>query len=324
MKISIIVPVYNVEQYVQQCLESILNQKSSSLEVELIIVNDGSTDNSASIARRCVEGLQYVKIIDQHNQGLSMARNNGLQIATGDYVWFVDSDDWIAHDAINAVEKIVCSNELDSIIISSLTVQNNTSFIKKEYQQAAEKYYTGKDVLAQEIVPTGVPYSIYSRKFLMDNDLKMKAGIVNEDCEFTSRSYYLVQKTYVSNHIFYYRRGDNPNSITHVINAKKVFDYFIVIESLFKFSSEAVRKEDQFIFRNTITRHLNSMLLEARYLAPNHIKEFKRRLAMQKNIYRYIIQSPRLKYKIEGLLFYLFPKDVLLTHKLLNNIYPRK
>ena len=95
-KISIIIPVYNVEKYVKKCIESVINQEYTNLEI--IIVNDGSTDNSGDICDYYANKDKRIILIHQENQGLSMARNNGLDIATGEYIGFVDSDDWIAPD----------------------------------------------------------------------------------------------------------------------------------------------------------------------------------------------------------------------------------
>lgn len=108
MKLSIIVPMYNVEKYIQRCLSSIINNKGFLENCELIVVNDGTKDNSESIARKIIEGLPNTQIIVQENQGLSAARNIGLSRAIGEYVWFIDSDDWIEPDAIKSL-----MNEID-------------------------------------------------------------------------------------------------------------------------------------------------------------------------------------------------------------------
>ena len=96
IKVSIIVPVYNVEKYLAQCLDSLINQTLK--EIEIICVNDGSKDNSAKILTAYAQKYVRIKIINQTNQGLSAARNNGISVATGEYIGFVDSDDWVDID----------------------------------------------------------------------------------------------------------------------------------------------------------------------------------------------------------------------------------
>ena len=91
--ISVIIPVYGVEKYIAQCLESVINQKYKNLEI--IVVNDGTKDRSAEIAKEYAAKDSRIKVFDFENGGLSVARNRGLEIATGDYISYIDSDDWI-------------------------------------------------------------------------------------------------------------------------------------------------------------------------------------------------------------------------------------
>ena len=95
-KVSVIVPVYNVEKYLSRCLESLINQ--SLKDIEIICINDGSTDNSLQILKQFAYKDNRIKIINQTNSGQSVARNKGLAIASGKYIGFVDSDDWIDND----------------------------------------------------------------------------------------------------------------------------------------------------------------------------------------------------------------------------------
>ena len=95
MILSIIIPVYNVEKYVEKCIRSCENQDIPKENYEVIVVNDGSPDGSLAIVERLANEFSNIKVINQENKGLSMARNTGLEAAKGEYVWFVDSDDWI-------------------------------------------------------------------------------------------------------------------------------------------------------------------------------------------------------------------------------------
>ena len=95
MKISLIIPVYNVEQYLEKCLLSCLDQDLPQSDYEIIVVNDGSPDGSLAIAERIAATATNITVVSQENGGLSAARNTGLEIAKGKYVWFIDSDDTI-------------------------------------------------------------------------------------------------------------------------------------------------------------------------------------------------------------------------------------
>ena len=103
MMLSIIIPVYNVERYVEKCIRSCEMQDVT--DFELVVVNDGSTDNSLSIVEQVSKEYENIAIITQKNQGLSAARNAGLQVARGEYVWFVDSDDWIEPNCLGRITK---------------------------------------------------------------------------------------------------------------------------------------------------------------------------------------------------------------------------
>ena len=108
MKLSIIIPVYNTEKYIKQCIESVTAIKD--IETEIIVVNDGSTDSSKDILEEYTEKNDRIKVITQKNQGASAARNTGIKASTGDYIYFLDSDDWI--DTVS-FEKIIKELEND-------------------------------------------------------------------------------------------------------------------------------------------------------------------------------------------------------------------
>ena len=109
--ISVVVPVYNVEQYLKKCLDSIIKQKYNNLEI--IIVNDGSTDNSQKICQEYVKKDKRIKLITQKNQGLSAARNTGIDNAHGKYISFVDSDDYLDLEFINELYNTIIENKSD-------------------------------------------------------------------------------------------------------------------------------------------------------------------------------------------------------------------
>ena len=110
-KISIIVPIYNIEKYLPRCLDSILAQTYKNLEV--ILVDDGSVDNSGMIADKYARKDQRIKVIHQVNQGVSVARNTGIDLATGDYIGFVDGDDYIEPDMYEILMRIIDEQQVD-------------------------------------------------------------------------------------------------------------------------------------------------------------------------------------------------------------------
>ena len=111
--LSIIVPVYNVEEYIQKCINSILSQ--NYLDFELILIDDGSTDNSGKICDEFASENKKIKVIHQENGGLSNARNTGIKNAVGHYLWFIDSDDWIVGNAFSIIVQELKENNLEML-----------------------------------------------------------------------------------------------------------------------------------------------------------------------------------------------------------------
>ncbi|HCN11492.1 MAG TPA: hypothetical protein DIS75_04025 [Chryseobacterium sp.] len=150
MKISVIIPVYNVERYLKQCLESVITQTFRNLEI--ILVNDGSTDGSAQICNKFAKKDQRIKVIHQINGGVSSARNRGIKIANGDYITFVDSDDWLTSDMYeNMVSIIVSANLPEVVMCDFLNVKNNVS--EKVNANIRNGFYNKENII-NELYPT--------------------------------------------------------------------------------------------------------------------------------------------------------------------------
>ena len=149
--VSVIIPVYNVQDYIEQCLASVLNQTYRELEV--IMINDGSTDNSGILAKKIADSDVRCILITQKNGGLSNARNNGLARATGKYVYFLDSDDWIEN---NTFEILVNSAEVSNcdLVVHNVNVVDATTFDveKKRMLQVDYGLLSGLDSLEKDLL----------------------------------------------------------------------------------------------------------------------------------------------------------------------------
>src|SRR5699024_7703741 len=127
--LSIIVPVYNTEKYIETCLESLLNQDIDKSMYEIICVNDGSTDGSLAILKEYAKQYDNVVLIDKENEGVSIARNIGLEKARGDYVWFIDADDWVARQCFGVIKQEIAKYDPS-------VVQIGFDWIKAEWRIA--------------------------------------------------------------------------------------------------------------------------------------------------------------------------------------------
>jgi poly(ribitol-phosphate) beta-N-acetylglucosaminyltransferase len=129
MKLSIIIPVYKVEQYIEKCLLSLVHQDIAVSDYEIIVINDGSPDNSKEIAFDYEKKYSNISVIDQENQGVSVARNRGLDVAKGDYILFVDPDDTVFENSLNAILNRAIINNLDIMYLSLDSYDENDNFL---------------------------------------------------------------------------------------------------------------------------------------------------------------------------------------------------
>ena len=177
-KLSIIIPVYNVEKYLPKCLGSILKQPFKDLEV--ICVNDGSTDDSLEVLQKIKKNDDRVVIIDKKNEGSGIARNIGLSTAQGEYVYFIDSDDWLEDDVLAKI--IVKADELqtDILVFGGLSYYNGKGQNGAYSKNKLPKKYFGKVVSAKDIkkdifkFPSTAWTKLYRRSFLIKNEIKFQ------------------------------------------------------------------------------------------------------------------------------------------------------
>lgn len=228
MLLSIIIPVYKVEKYIGKTLDSISAQNDCLSNVEVIVVNDGTPDNSMEIVNAYTGKIQNLVIIEQSNGGLSSARNTGLKRAKGKYVWFVDSDDWLERDSIGRVTK-----ELNADIGKT----DIFCFKIREYGEAGdflcEKYFPFKDItylegtsfLLSSISFAPMQQYMIKREFLENNCLLFAEGVLHEDIEFAPKMLMKARQVCVIPEVSYCylrRSGDNITGNKNSINEKRL------------------------------------------------------------------------------------------------------
>ena len=185
-KISIIIPVYNVEKYLERCLNSIVNQ--TLYDLEIICINDGSPDNSLEILERYSKQDKRIKIINQENSGLSVARNTGMEIAVGEYIGFVDSDDWVDSNFYENLYNSAKKYNTDIAVASVLRERKKYSSYRIKYNN--EKVYTEKSEIFNACDCPNICYvwnKIYKTEFFKSQNLKFQEGMFFEDILFTTK-----------------------------------------------------------------------------------------------------------------------------------------
>jgi glycosyltransferase involved in cell wall biosynthesis len=262
-RITIVIPVYNVELYLRECLDSVLNQTFTDWEA--ICVNDGSVDGSAAILEEYAAKDYRLKVVTQANAGLSAARNTGLRRAQGDYVLFLDSDDWLEADALKVLSRRMDGE--DRLCFSGRRYHEETKIFnpadelpEKTYESGMD-YYNENALLPRDFAFVCVVLRVYRRFFLLENNLWFKEGIYHEDNLFTPLACYCAKKVSVVNVCLYNYRF-RANSITTTVNYKRLKDLIGIANELAAFFIPKQDFDKTVVYR-AITHHYQVVFLEA-------------------------------------------------------------
>lgn len=246
MKLSLILPVYNVEKYLGSCIESCLHQDIPKEEYEIIVVIDGSPDNSIDIAQTYASKNANIRIIERPNGGLSAARNTGLIHAQGEYVWFIDSDDFIENNCFKDITDTLQKENLDCLWIQWKQIDEHqsvlpqyTPYIKRNLQHVMD----GQEFMAKVLSNHLYAWSfIYRRDFLKREKLIFTEGMFYEDTDFALRALPLVRTIKLFDRVCYnylFRKG----SITHEISEKKLLDILTNASNEYKLYQKEKNKD---------------------------------------------------------------------------------
>lgn len=236
MTTSIIIPVYNVEEFLPECLDSILID--NHYDGEVICVNDGSTDGSSLILNQYANKYQNIRIITQSNKGLSEARNAGLREASGDYVFFIDSDDWIFPNVLHTIIDKISSE--DVVYFNSIIFQEETNQLLAPYEIAEHNHIDGQKYFATARIekrntPCVCVWSgVYNRRFLISNHLWNEPGIYHEDNYFTPKVLAIAKDVSCLNEYVYAYRCRTDGSITASCKPKHIQDLLFIARQLHK------------------------------------------------------------------------------------------
>lgn len=236
MQLSVIVPVYNVEKYIFSCIESIFKQRLDDSDFEVIIVNDGTNDRSMEIIKDFIQQHDNITVINQENQGLSVARNTGLKYAGGEYILFVDSDDLLIDNTLKLLLDCAVNSSADMVMGDFLKLTDKQ--IEKYIPSLSAKEsveMSGEEAFIQFLNPREcyVWRSLYRREFLNDNHISFIPGVYFEDVPFTTECYTKADRC-ISLPIPFYVYRQRPNSIVSSVNVKKLKDFNAVIEYLWQ------------------------------------------------------------------------------------------
>lgn len=318
MIFSLILPVYNVEKYIERCIESCCNQKNfDARDYEIIIVDDSTPDNSIVLVLKVLKKYPEinVKIISRPNGGLSAARNTGLQNAVGDYIWFIDSDDYIEKNSLSTLHKVITEHSgIEVITFGYRNVYSKLSIDCHPPHALFNRMSSGCDLIANTAFYAAWN-RIYNKKFLLDSGIKFVEGIIWEDGEFNLR---LLSRTYahycIPNILYNYVR--RPASIS---TSNKI--YLTLNSDLYKFDSlhQWIKQHNDFsdheirILNKRNNESIIFMLAGLRELPKNerdtYYKEIRKRRRIIKNSF---FNSVSRLHKFLGLCVLCFPQATAL------------
>lgn len=288
MRFSIIIPVYNVERYLQECVKSVLEQSFQNFEI--ILVDDGSKDNSGKLCDELSEKNDTIKVIHKENGGLSDARNFGIKEAKGEYLVFLDSDDfWDDTEFLEKLNEIIQKKEKDLIIIGLKKYFESTNRIEEKDNEKLNNNESIEELLKNNLYKACACSEIIKRNIVIENNLYFPKGRLSEDIEWCARVLKVIDLNkiyYFPNNVYVYRQRENSIS-------KKVDDLFIKdIYEMIK--NETIYNDDKENIVNSYLAYEYSVLLGWTSLKCKD-KDLKKKVYSLKNILKYNIVN-KVKY----------------------------
>ncbi len=274
--ISVIVPVYNVENYLQKCIESILKQRFT--DFELLLINDGSTDNSGDICDKYALRDSRIQVFHKSNGGVSSARNLGLKNAKGKYIHFIDSDDWIENDTFLTISKIIQKDNIDIIQFGYKKIHPT---FNEEYGQKSSLFFDSlKRYANSNCFNYSVSFCIIKKNIINDNNIQFSENIkYAEDQEFIIKCISFANYIQVLPDLFYNYLMRENSAMSHKANLNKAADHILATQNLIHYQEQVPEKS--LLFFNKYTRQV----LKGFFLIASSFTRNNEELKKTQNIY---------------------------------------
>jgi len=266
-KISIIVPIFNSEKYLKKCIDSIINQ--SLREIEIILINDGSNDNSENIIKEFKDPrIVYIK---QKNKGIGKTRNLGIKKSTGEYLAFVDSDDYLELDFCKKMYEKAKKNNCDIVMCDFYKEKYDGKLEEINFEKFTDTNLTNYPNLLNKI-NLGPCNKIYSRDFILNNKILFEENLKYEDVIFVLKAFVLAQKIgKVNKYLTFYVIHSNSETTTR---DDRIYDILKICEKILDFTKKYHYLENQSLELITMiltdyniqTRYINSLLIRNKFI----------------------------------------------------------
>ena len=296
MLLTIIIPVYNVERYIERCLKSVFESGAgNNPEVEVIVVNDGTPDHSMEIVAEFEKAYDNLIIINQANAGLSAARNAGLRIARGKYIWFIDSDDYVVDNAVKELVTLAQEHEEEDIVFDTWWVYEDGSIqtyvkplftFKKHYRHYGEVH--DGFFFYSKIRGGLVQRNLFLRTFLIKNDLYFIPGLLHEDIEYMTHVYACAGTILPLRENYYCYIVRSSGSITTTFSMKRFNDRLTMIRLCVQRGDEAKDAHVRTIYHDVACTRSYKMLYPRESICSEHAAFLSEH---EKELKHYVIHS---------------------------------
>ena len=311
IKLSIIVPVYGVEKYIYKCISSLL--VPGFQDYEIVIVNDGTKDSSIDIIKEKFDDRR-IKIIEQENQGLSIARNTGIMASEGEYLWFFDSDDWAQ---TNLIPDITSKLDFIDVLYFPKTYIEYEDNRKTIIRDTGSYALTKPSFFAQKYLHPA-PYFIFKKTILERNGLYFEKNLYHEDTLFTPCALYYCN-TFLPYQEPVYHYFQRSGSITKTLSDKRITDLILIIKKLLKFGEEVVSPDLRYLWGSCIADTANELLNLSKRIDNKQLHDLIYSTIDHNNqLIEYLIHSPKRNTRIMGYLARLYGGNL---HKIYSFLY---
>lgn len=321
VKVSVVIPVYNVEDFLGECLDSISNQTLE--DIEIICVNDGSQDRSLEILNEYASRDSRFIVIDQENGGHAVATNRGMRHATGKYIFFMDSDDILELNALEDTYNVAEKRDVDFVIFQAINYYMDTGELveAENYSMNAladsvgDSVFSWKDIREHVFSITVTPWSkLYNREFVMKNEITFPEGLVFDDNVFFYDTLFAAERiTFLKKHLFkrrWYSSSSTTSGAKHFTNYIQICD--LIWQTFFKYDVFDEFKENLLRKKfKTIFYWYRRIKPEFKQLFYDYLKEDYERIASDEKFKQYILNDlgEHEKMIFEGVLRYDDRKD---------------
>lgn len=319
--LSIIVPAYNVENYIVDTIESIINQKTKYL-YEVIIINDGSTDSTLDIIKDKYEGNNLITIYSKNNGGLSSARNFGVDVSRGEYIYFIDSDDLLVNGMVDFVLDQVYLKDLDLFMFSASSftdAEYDGDWVPPEYIRDINQQISGQSLLKKllrekKFIAQACLY-VVKLSNIVENGLRFPEGLIYEDNYFTYYILALSSNVETTSEVYYLRRVRNGSIMTTVDFLKQFDNYYKIVTSLVeerdRYSSISKEIKYKYFFKlsNNVLDSYDYLKKSDKISRKYEYDGFNKKLyELSKTRYFVLILKRRIRIKLRKLKKYIFKK----------------